>query len=270
MKLKNSFIIICALFVFSASAYTQTTEIVKSKNKVMIQGKVYYVHIVKAEETLFSISKAYQVSQKEIAKENPDILWGLQVGQALKIPFSKSEQKETETEYIYHIVNSSETAFSLSKKYNISLEQLYEHNPGTEEGIYVSQVLRIPKKSEIKEKPVFDQQNDLYYYHQIKPEETFYSISRLYNIKVRRLKKANKNINVNELPIGQYMRIPKEFADADTIQSIILKEEEDSYAGVELTQIKTPDYSEPDVECLKENLLTKTTYNVALLLPFLA
>ena len=59
----------------------------KSNNKVIIEGKIYYIHIVKPGQTLFSISRAYEVTEKTIAIENPGVYSGLQVGQVLKIPF---------------------------------------------------------------------------------------------------------------------------------------------------------------------------------------
>ncbi|MCK7496006.1 MAG: LysM peptidoglycan-binding domain-containing protein [Comamonadaceae bacterium] len=86
--MKNILLIIVLSF-FSGNilfAQSDTLKIEKSTDKVMIGGQVYYVHIVKAGETLYSLSNAYGVSQKEIAKENPEIFLGLIVGQALKIP----------------------------------------------------------------------------------------------------------------------------------------------------------------------------------------
>ena len=54
----------------------------RSNNKVVLEGTVYYIHVVKPGQTLYAISKAYSISQKEIAVENPGVVSGLQVGQA--------------------------------------------------------------------------------------------------------------------------------------------------------------------------------------------
>ena len=40
-------------------------QVTRSDNKVILEGKVYYVHIVKAGQTLYSIARAYNVSEKE-------------------------------------------------------------------------------------------------------------------------------------------------------------------------------------------------------------
>ncbi len=84
----------------------------KSDSKVIIEGKVYYIHVVKPGQTLFSISKAYNVTEKDIALENPGVYSGLQVGQMLKIPeqvpsrpFTQAQNVDT-TKFIYHTLKS--------------------------------------------------------------------------------------------------------------------------------------------------------------------
>jgi len=260
--------VLLTLFLLIPNVYGQEEPEVKvqiSKNKVMIQGKVYYVHIVKDGETLFSISQAYGIPQIDIAKENPDLYWGLQAGQAVKIPFSVDDDKKEE--YVFHIVKAKETVFSISQFYSVPRELIYEANSGSEDGIYINQVLRIPNKEFKAEKHIFNKENDKYYYHKIEAEETLWSIAKLYNIKYRRLKRVNKSMKEDELAIGQYIRIPKDYAD--TIESVILKQKEDTYAGVELTTPVQSNYEQPEIECPEVNgLVTDRTYKVALMLPF--
>lgn len=263
MKLFTYLIFVALLFACTNLVQAQEVEIEKSSNKVILQGKVYYVHIVKKGETLFSISKAYDISQKEIAIENPDIYLGLQLGQALKIPYVERSEDNKEEKFKFHIVKVKETAYSISKMYNVSLESIYENNPGSEDGLYINQVLRVPIISGAEAKENFNEESEKYYFHQIVAGETLYSIARKYDIKVRRIKRANKNINEVELPIGQFIRIPKEHSDFT--ESVIIQEEEDNYAGVEIQDIPIIDYVEPDVEC--GNQYFGRTYNVAVLLP---
>jgi len=51
-----------------------------------VSGKQYYVHQVKKGQTLYSISKAYDVSMEEIIAANPEIKLGLKANQTLLIP----------------------------------------------------------------------------------------------------------------------------------------------------------------------------------------
>jgi hypothetical protein len=60
------------LTTVSAQEYV-TTPVQISKEKVRIDGKVCYSHVVLEKQTLYSISKAYEVSIVEIYKYNPTL-----------------------------------------------------------------------------------------------------------------------------------------------------------------------------------------------------
>ena len=75
----------------------ETVSVERTNNKVILEGTVYYVHQVKPGETLYAISRAYNISQKEIAIENPGVISGLQIGQTLKIPVDPKLQEEINT-----------------------------------------------------------------------------------------------------------------------------------------------------------------------------
>ena len=73
------FLLFIIPFINVSIAQTDTVIIKKSTDKVIIGGQAYYVHIVKKGETLYSLSNAYNVTQKEIAKENPEIFKGCSI-----------------------------------------------------------------------------------------------------------------------------------------------------------------------------------------------
>ena len=77
--------IIFSLFIFSNTLFAQDNNVVKSNIVKTINGKHYYIHTVKKGETIYSICKAYNVSDKQLAIENPDIFNGLKLGQELRI-----------------------------------------------------------------------------------------------------------------------------------------------------------------------------------------
>lgn len=62
------------------------TPVVRSEKITKIGSKEYYMHSVKAGQTLYSISKVYNVSIEEIETLNPDVKNGLKVGHVLGIP----------------------------------------------------------------------------------------------------------------------------------------------------------------------------------------
>ena len=67
----------------------QNTPVTISKDKVRHNGEVCYSHIVKERQTLYSISKAYNVSIEDIYKYNPSVKEnGLKINTILIIPIA--------------------------------------------------------------------------------------------------------------------------------------------------------------------------------------
>ena len=72
----------------AAQAY-QAPEVKISQDKVRVNGKSYYAHVVTERQTLYSISKAYNVSLQDIYDSNKNLDLenaGLKVGQVIFIP----------------------------------------------------------------------------------------------------------------------------------------------------------------------------------------
>lgn len=68
--------VLTILSAFSPEAYSQDyvpASVSISKEKVKIDGKLYYSHIVQEKQTIYSISKAYQVSVDDIYSANPGL-----------------------------------------------------------------------------------------------------------------------------------------------------------------------------------------------------
>jgi hypothetical protein len=95
--LQISFFVLWSVLV--TNAQVQTTG--KSTNITTINGKKYYLHKVAHAQSLYGISKIYNVDVNTIIKENPSANKGIVVGQDLKIPFDGStadqNPKSTET-----------------------------------------------------------------------------------------------------------------------------------------------------------------------------
>ena len=72
--------------MLSGNLVAQEVVVVRSSQKTQIGGKEYYMHHVKQGQTLYSISKAYNVTVEEIEKLNPEVKNGLKAGLVLGIP----------------------------------------------------------------------------------------------------------------------------------------------------------------------------------------
>ena len=93
----------------------------------------YFSHYTGAGQTLFSIARAYHVSENLIREANPDLASGLRAGQTIRIPA------------FGHIVQQGETEFGLSRRFGLSLQELRDLNPKlTEYGLRLSDTLFIP------------------------------------------------------------------------------------------------------------------------------
>lgn len=100
---KETILTLAASFalLFSCGIQAQAQEYVAppveiSAEKVRIGGKLYYSHRVLERQTLFSISKAYQVSIQDIEQANPDLREkGLREGSIILVPAWTSQQPRT-------------------------------------------------------------------------------------------------------------------------------------------------------------------------------
>lgn len=181
----------------------------QTENKIILEGKVYYVHLVKEGETLSGISGAYNVTEKIIVQENPDILAGLVTGMALKIPAEPADVSMTPEaeEYFFHVIREGETLYSLAKKYNVELDVLKKHNPEVEYSeLQINQIIKVPKSTP-PEKEV-ELRDSSFNYHLVKQGETLYSLSTLYHVSIEEIKELNPALISGPLRYDEYIRIP--------------------------------------------------------------
>jgi len=240
------------LLSVSTFLFSQEVQVKISKDKVRVDGKTYYVHIVQTGETLYSISKAYGVNQSDIAISNPDIYAGLKVGQALKIPVSIKETQSDE-DYIYHIVKRKETLFGISRMYNVSMDDIIRLNPEVKEGLKLSQTLRIPKKpiADIEQQPAVDSVE--FILHEVQPREGLFAISRKYGVSPKEIEYYNYDLIKDGLKLGTTLRIPK-----PKVKPV-----------AETTDVKAENEMQVKVSpCEKSYNYDGHPFNVALLLPF--
>ena len=97
----------------------------------------YENHTVKAGETVYRITKQYEITKNDLIKWNPEFPGIerniLSIGQVLKVKSIEKtitiDRKEVLKSFLTHIVKSKETVYSLTRFYNISKENLVRLNP---------------------------------------------------------------------------------------------------------------------------------------------
>jgi len=250
--------------------YSQV-QVERSKDKIVISGIPYYVHIVKKGETSYSISKAYSVTVEELTKENPPAVYGLKEGQSLRIPVRSdtppapvpspvATQKRDETKYIYHKLNPGETVYFLSKSYGVSENEIVASNKGIDiNKLPVGAEIAIPRREFMTEKQTFEAQSDKYLFHKVVKGETMSSIADKYGVSVRELRRENRDSRFPQ--VGDYIKVPGVKPSEPAVTGQVKAEEPLAAAVVAApSDVRKNGYTE--VKRLKGS------FDVAVLLPF--
>ena len=133
--------------------------------------------LFKKGETAYSISRAYGITVEELTRENPPAVYGVNEGQALRIPVkSVADAKPSEplpvkkqhddTKFIYHSLIPGETVYSISKSYGVSENEIVLSNPGIDiNKLSVGAEIAVPRREFMTDKQKFDDQDKKYIYH---------------------------------------------------------------------------------------------------------
>lgn len=156
-------------------------------------SKEYYT--VEKGDTLYSISRRFNIPVDEIIRINNLTSNILSIGQ--KIYLTENNKNET-----IYIVQKGDTLYSISRKFNIPVNELKEINNLTNNEIYPGQELIIVEK---QEEPIINNDYDTY---EVVKGDSLWSIANKYNIRVNDLIELN-NLNDLTISIGQKLLVPK-------------------------------------------------------------
>lgn len=203
----------------------------------------YVRHTVQKGETVYSISKKYQVTPFDIYRVNPDAKDGIKENSTLLIPQAASATStNTEDEdaiVTRHKVAKKETLYSLAKQYSVSVTDLKEWNPEVaKNGLKIGQDLIVSKEYKtnagIDHVEVQEVSNTTSLSsHVVKTGETWYSLSRKYNVSVDELKSLNSQFS-DGLNIGDTLKVKvqNEIKVTDNLQNkfYVVKPQETMYS----------------------------------------
>ncbi len=173
----------------------------------------YIYHEVMPKETLFSLSKQYEVPIDTITVNNPALKNGLKAGQTIKIPRKEKltlpdnntqetvQSGEVKEDFLYHDVAPKETLFSLAKHYQVTIDDLMKLNPELKDGLKEGQRIKI-KKIKTAVEPVDNQ----YIYHEVQPQETLFSLAKRYYNTIDEIKELNPELQ-DDLKTGQKLKL---------------------------------------------------------------
>lgn len=163
--------------VTAAATGTKTvkTEAVNENSEPVVYERTSDTHTVVPKETLYSLSRKYGVSVDDLKNANPELQTaGLKVGQLIKLPSANGSSQTTkisndvvaqkkesvkpaqvaatttdsrsDSETITHVVAPKETLYSLSKTYNVTIDEIKQQNQALlTKGLQIGQKLTIRK-----------------------------------------------------------------------------------------------------------------------------
>lgn len=219
MKSFNFFLIFLFLVqVVPSNLYSQD---LKENEVVEINGKKMILHKVRSGETIYSICKKYQVSNNQFNELNPELRGGLKVGELIKIPYtgqiilssSENQHKRKPDNFMNHEIKRKETPYFISKKYDITIEDIYEYNPGLKK-FSKGKIIKIPQWTG---NPYETQQNVAdnkdeerkvqFFNYTVQKGETLYSLSKRFNLTIPEI--LHYNPEARNLREGSELKLPE-------------------------------------------------------------
>ncbi|MGL4583070.1 MAG: LysM peptidoglycan-binding domain-containing protein [Flavobacterium sp.] len=235
--MKKKLFIALTAFVFTSS--------------VLAQAGSFIQYRVNKGDTVSKVSRDYDIPVGEILKYNPDAKNGINENSFLLIPtkdfIAKEKNKNanpllkekesaktsnTSTNKGLHTVQSKETLYSISKKYGVSVDNLYAWNPTLKAtGLLANSEIIVSsnyKKGASVDVTNYDQGtpkkipttlaassadtikdiNNIYYRTiDVEPQATLYSLAVVYNTSVQRLLELNPELK-DGLKSGQSIKVP--------------------------------------------------------------
>lgn len=201
----------------------QVSQDLITGDSINLSTQKFIIHMVEKGETLYRLSKQYNVTVSEILKLNPDAEKGIKVGQALKIPrasmrATESTEKTTNKgQFIYYKVEAGETLYSIATKYGLKPNEIITYNPGAESVLSIGQVLKIPRgeiheetesKAGNKSTPPPRSTKDTLIIHTVAAGETVYGIAHQYDVSVKTIYEDNPSA-VYGINVGEELKIRK-------------------------------------------------------------
>lgn len=164
---------IILFLIFSNSAIGQT------------KGKVddnFIYHLVKKKETVYSLSKQYNIPIKSIYRYNPEAKQGVLINEILRIPKHPNQKAndgfiKEDNYYFYHQIQAGETLYGIAKRYNVSTNSIIDKNTEIEKSFNIGTEILIPKTG-VNKATEINPNTDQYFIHRVESGDTFYSYKR--------------------------------------------------------------------------------------------
>ena len=271
---KRHIILLWVLFALLTSTNNFSQPLNSDQKKIRTIGtKNFLVHKVEKGQSLYAISKKYNVELKLLIDENPGSIDGIKQGQDLLIPIIDKQQNNNQTTtnitdtagYITHKLMPNENISGVSRKYNLTENELKTLNPFISNGIKEGQILKIKKRTSL----IITEENntpftttsdsDFVWYTSLKKDSLIH-VARKFKISESKIQRLNKwsyrEFQKNKiLSPGQKIRLHQKNIKKQSIS--LVGQREDKIGN----SVKISDNQDTVLRAKKK------TYNIGLFLP---
>ena len=226
------------------------------------QAITFIDHKVQRQETIYRLSKQYEVSEEDIRRYNKHLYSkDLQLGESIKIPvFAKTAVAVRETRGAQsqparqitktreHIILPKETKYGIARKYGMTVKELESLNP-TVDVLQPGIMLKVG--TNVLDEPVIITGDDFQFY-EVQPQETLFGLTQRFQISQDSLIALNPALK-DGLKFGMVLKVPTKDA-----------------GGRELKEIDIPVVAKVAKRSadLSDNLKDFSTKNLVVMLPF--
>ncbi|ULC58562.1 LysM peptidoglycan-binding domain-containing protein [Flaviramulus sp. BrNp1-15] len=163
-------------------------------------------HKTRRKETLYSLSKKYDISEDEIKKHNTFLYANpLRKGDKIQIPIYKITEVVEENPLTQeYTVQPKEGKWRIAYKFGISVNELEILNPDMGEVLKEGQVINVPniETEEVKEV------DEKYSYYKVLPKEGFYRLKLKLGLEQSEIETLNPGLAETGLKNGMILKIP--------------------------------------------------------------
>lgn len=264
-----------ALILSSGALFAQNEQI------VYIDGVKYTVYTVVKGDTLYSLSKRYDVTIDQLTAANPTLNDGLKAGQNIKIPLKNSSEKASKKSakrnkklFRNYIVRKGDTMYSIAKVYGVSVATLIADNShidpanlpvGANISIRRSEIGTVTEQSnkeqiEGHKNAMNSVATDSYNYHVVHSGQSASSIAQKFGTTVKSLLALNGFSSEADIREGLIIKVPK--STVVTTETTTAEQ-----TTPESSTVEQPQDKEVADKCFFRALKPTERANVALMLP---
>lgn len=180
-------------------AKTKPAAAAKTKEKRQIR------HTVAKGETVYAIAKKYNVPTNLIYHQNPSARTGIKAGETLTImPDEKMASAEL------YVIQSKDTPYSVAKKFNCAVEDIFRENPGvSEKNFKAGSTINVTANTNVhrmKTEKVEAETLDSFGTYKVGSNESWEGIARKLDVDANALKGINPGV---ELKKGTLIAVPR-------------------------------------------------------------